>query len=102
MLQGDLQIFIKQGTDSYTAAKKDPYATVFGKNGYPAAKLDAEIKRLSDLSKLAGTNQGAKGTGKQATGTREKAYSDLHTWMAIFKGVAEEELTPAQLTQLKL
>ena len=98
----DLQIFIKQATDSYTAAKKAPYAAVLATNGYPAAKLDAEITRLGALSTLASTNQGAKGSGKQSTTDRETAYNALHTWMAIFKGVAEEELTPAQLTELKM
>lgn len=98
----DLQIFIQQAIGSYTAAKKDPYAAVLANNGYPAAKLDAEIKKLGDLSKLASDNQGAKGSGKQSTAAREQAYNELHAWMAIFKGVAEEELTAAQLTQLKL
>jgi hypothetical protein len=85
----DLQRFMTQAHQAYTAASREPFTAKLCKRGYPPARLSALLDDLDTLATLDVAHEIASSDAEQESGSSEcdEAYNELKEYMKEIKGV---------------
>ena len=80
--------FITLARSAYTAAQQAPYADTLAKSGFTAARLQAALDAVEQLSQQTSAQDGAVGAAKGATDERNAAFAALQAWVGKFRQLA--------------